>query len=48
VPVVALSAFDDRLDEARRGGVGFSACLRKPADLARLPEVLRRIVPPTA
>jgi CheY-like chemotaxis protein len=44
VPVVALSAFTDRLEEARRSDVGFTACLRKPADLPRLSAVLQRLI----
>jgi DNA-binding response OmpR family regulator len=44
VPVVALSAFTERLEEARRSDIGFCACLRKPADLARLPAVLHRVI----
>jgi CheY-like chemotaxis protein len=44
VPVVALSAFTERLDEASRSDVGFAACLRKPADLPRLAAVLQRVI----
>jgi DNA-binding response OmpR family regulator len=46
VPVIALSAFDDRLVEARVSKLGFAACLRKPQDIRRLPDVIRRALAP--
>jgi CheY-like chemotaxis protein len=50
VPVVALSGFAERLNEAQRSSLAFSAYLAKPVSGARLCEVVRtqlrpRLVP---
>ena len=45
-PIIALSAFPDRLTEAEVSALGFSTFVRKPPAIEELCEVVRRFLPP--
>ena len=45
-PIVALSAFPDRLTEAQASARGFTRCMRKPPPVAELCHLLRTLLEP--
>jgi DNA-binding response OmpR family regulator len=43
-PIVALSAFPDRLTEAQANALGFNRCIRKPPVVAELCDLVRTLL----
>jgi two-component system KDP operon response regulator KdpE len=44
LPIIALSAFPDRLTEAQANALGFNRCIRKPPAVAELCDLIRTLL----
>jgi two-component system sensor histidine kinase/response regulator len=47
IPIIALSAFPDRLSEARANALGFNSFIRKPPSVSELCELVRALLDPS-
>ena len=44
LPIIALSAFPDRLTEAQAAALGFTRCIRKPPAVTELCDLVRTLL----